>query len=201
MMNAVSRDVRRRTHILLAFIRQAVRESKLGFMPGCQIHHLPFDAETFVLDPVVPRLRDLLCRQELKRYQSFAPSLRPEIVAGELTSLINVYSGETIDPTSYRRNALTSIKGIMDSFEAMQRIRDTPIARPYTWIMMITLCVVVFSPPLIYKDNAAEFSREGLMVLLLTELLALSFFGIALIGQELEDPYGYRIPDVPLEQV
>jgi len=45
-------------------------------------------------DPVAPRLRDLLNATEVKRYRSFAPSLRPAVLAGEMNALINTLSGK-----------------------------------------------------------------------------------------------------------
>lgn len=57
----------RRTNLLVALIRQGVRESKIGYMPGSQVSHVPFDRDTFMLDPVVPRLRDMLTPEEYRR--------------------------------------------------------------------------------------------------------------------------------------
>lgn len=90
------------------------------------------------------------------------------------------------------------------SIQPNLRVARSPPVFPSPLLLIASnRSVLVFSPPLIYKAeySSVEYNRSGLTILLITELLVLSFFGIAQIGKEMEDPYGYRQHDVPLEQV
>lgn len=202
-MFGMAREIRRRVNIFCAFGRQAVRESVRGFMPGSTVRHLPYNKETFVLDPVLPRLRDLLTEKELARYSSIAPSRRPAVVAGELKAIIQLMGEDVMGVSEYRRFSHQHVKGMMEALEAMIRIRDTPIAAPYDWIKLISSFALVYSTPFIFQNlNTGELWKfPALGVLVVTELLALTFFGMTIIDKELQNPYGYGLPDLALEEM
>lgn len=40
-----AREIRRLCNVLFAFVRQDVRESKCGFLPGSDLEHMKFDPE------------------------------------------------------------------------------------------------------------------------------------------------------------
>jgi hypothetical protein len=64
-----AREIRRLCNLLFAFVRQDVRESKCGFIPGSDLEGMTYDPATnFYMDPCRPRIWDLLSEEETVRY-------------------------------------------------------------------------------------------------------------------------------------
>lgn len=81
-------EIRRKVHIMLAFIRQNTRESHVGFQPGSSEAHTPFHVgNNYVRDPTRPRLCDLLTPTEVEAYGRLMVSARAACVASEIKGI------------------------------------------------------------------------------------------------------------------
>jgi hypothetical protein len=81
-------EIRRKVHIMLAFIRQNTRESHVGFQPNSSEADTPFHVgNNFVRDPTRPRLCDLLTPSEVEAYGRLMVSARAACVASEIKGI------------------------------------------------------------------------------------------------------------------
>lgn len=63
-----AREIRRLCNVLCAFVRQDVRESRNGFIPGSDLEGMKYDpANNYFMDPCRPRIWDLLSEDETLR--------------------------------------------------------------------------------------------------------------------------------------
>lgn len=84
-------EIRRKIHIMLAFVRQNTRESHVGFQPNSSEAATPFhEGNNYVRDPTRPRLCDLLTPTEVEAYGKVIVSARAACVASEIKGIVQL---------------------------------------------------------------------------------------------------------------
>ena len=68
--------IRRQVNIIYGLLRQSLRESRQGFLPTSAVAHVPFDHDTWILDPTRPRLIDMLTPREILWMRKEPPATR-----------------------------------------------------------------------------------------------------------------------------
>jgi putative membrane protein len=82
--------------------------------------------------------------------------------------------------------ALTDIQG------SCERIKSTPIPSSYTVLIHRIVAIYVFALPFGLVDTV------GALTPLVVALIGYAFFGLDAVGEEIEDPFGTDINDLPL---
>lgn len=184
----ICEDVRRKLNVLFAFIRQSVRESVLGFCPTSGLDDLPFDSQTFVLDPTNPQLVDLLTPEERDRYATMAPRTRPGAVCVEINMLLQLLALRFQFSDAFLGQAQAQLHNILEAHTSMIRIRDTPMPYPYVIILAVATFLFVYATPFIYSAGPQACS-----------FLVFAYYGILQIGKSIENPYAYDTFDIDME--
>lgn len=190
-------EVRRLCMLLLAFIRQDVREKRFGFLRGTEMEVMPFmPGKNFFLDPVRPRLWDLLTEGELLDYSKIHPRSRPGVVAGHIKGHLEGmgYRSEKGLGVVYRVS-VPLIQSVLLGHETLVRLRDTPLPYPFNYVLRISTFVFVYSTPFFYQTDQAG-------VFLCIQFLILIYYGLLYIAAEIEFPCRYTHGgfSVPLEK-
>ena len=69
--------------------------------------------------------------------------------------------------------------GLLDTYEAMQLVRDSPVPSPYIYLLVIATWMFVYVSPFIY--NASPVS-----IFMAPQILILAFYGVLAIATQLE---------------
>ena len=125
-----------------------------------QVEDLPFTEKNFYLDPVRPRLWDLLTEDELLKFAALPPRARPGVVVGEMKvhleqMCLRLEKGCSV----FYRVVMPQVQNLMACHEAMIRIRDTPVPYPFLYVLNISTFVFVYTTPFFYRTD--EVGREG----------------------------------------
>ena len=119
----------------------------------------------------------------------------PNSIARELFRLINVLKkNNVIDAEQYRvlDNQLTSLTDITGVCE---RIKNTPI--PYSYIMFMKKFILAFMMTLPF----AFVTHFGYWTIGITILLLYILLSIELLAEEIEDPFGTDLNDLPIDNL
>jgi len=128
--------------------------------------------------------------EHLKKYKH-----RPNQIAGMMFSRVNGL---------YRRNVLTGdhlinldkeLKDFMDLVGACERIKNTPI--PYSYTMYIKKFIFIYLITLPF-GFIMTFEYFTILTVLLVSFVLLS---VELIAEEIEDPFGKDINDLPTDEL
>ncbi|MFK3795387.1 MULTISPECIES: bestrophin family protein [unclassified Pseudomonas] len=87
-------------------------------------------------------------------------------------------------------NHLTSLSRVL---AACERIKSTPLPFPYTLLLHRTIYLFCILLPFAMAEPL------GWMTPLFMAIVSYTFFGLDVIGNELEDPFGYDENDLPLD--
>jgi hypothetical protein len=135
-------EIRRKVHIMLAFIRQNTRESHVGFQPGSSEGKTPFHVgNNYVRDPTRPRLCDLLTPTEVEAYGRLMVSARAACVASEIKGIVQLLAKHVDYNIMMYTKVSQCLQIILDGQETLFRIITTPLPFPYHWILNAMLIV------------------------------------------------------------
>ena len=190
-------------NVLYGLLRQSLREKRNGFLPTAPIAQLDngllpdrgFTSDTFFLDPVRPRLIDLLTPREILRLRHFPASTRVMVVAAELSSNVQRLAPHLVYEREFVRSTSGNMQQLLDSYKACQRIVDTPLPFPYAHMLALILFVFVFISPFIYTIQTGN-PASGVVP---SVLLVLAYYGIEEIAIEIENPFNWDDVDHDFE--
>jgi putative membrane protein len=120
---------------------------------------------------------------------------KPNKIASELYGKVN---------TLYRANTLTGdqiinldkeLKDFIDLMGACERIKNTPI--PYSYSMFIKKFIFIYLITLPF-GFVTTFGYFTIATVMLVSFILLS---IELIGEEIEDPFGRDVNDLPIDEL
>jgi predicted membrane chloride channel (bestrophin family) len=158
-------EIRRKLNIMLAFIRQNVRESHVGFTPGSSEEFTPFhEGDNFVRDPVRPRLCDLLTPAEVVAYREAPVFARAVCVASEIKGVAQLLEHNDSLPGTLYFRVSHCLEVCLDAQETLYRIITTPLPFPYVWILEVVLFLFVFSVPFLYDSDAGRYFGTVILV-------------------------------------
>ncbi|TLD39619.1 Bestrophin RFP-TM chloride channel-domain-containing protein [Venturia nashicola] len=132
-------------------------------------------------------------RKLIKRTPKPLGNLPLEILAHLQAYLDTIIDNGTLKAPCFQMQAIIALQNFNDILNGTDRILNTPLPAAYrimitqiTWIYIITL------PPQLYKA-LKWFTIPA------TIIAAYIIIGIAFIGAEIENPFGYDVNDLPLD--
>lgn len=132
-------------------------------------------------------------RKELKRAKKPLGNLPLEILTHLSAYMKSVYDNETLKLSIYQTQSLSAIAIFNDVLTGTERILKTPLPIAYSVaISQITWVYILILPFQLYKSL-------GWVAIPASVFAAYIILGIALIGREIENPFGNDVNDLPLD--
>ena len=150
--------------------------TKESLRRGVQLNELAPVSETFI--------------EELKRYKH-----KPNRISAMMYEKVNALYKEGKITGDQLINLDKELKDLIDIMGGCERIRNTPI--PYSYMMYIKkfIFIYIITLPFGFVTDSGYFTI--LIVLLITFVL----MSVELIAEEIEDPFGYDLNDLPTEEL
>jgi len=128
--------------------------------------------------------------EELKKYKH-----KPNRISALLYERVNTRYKEGQITGDQLINLDKELKDLVDIMGACERIRHTPI--PYSYMMYIKkfIFIYIITLPFGFVTDSGYFTV--LIVLLITFVL----MSVELIAEEIEDPFGYDLNDLPTDEL
>jgi putative membrane protein len=191
--NLYRNEIRRKFMVMMAFIRQNIRESHVGFMPNSSESETPFHEGTnYIRDPTRPRLCDLLTLSEVEDYVTVLPPARAACVASEIKGIAQLLARNVEFSILYYSKVSQCLQLSLDAQETLYRIVTTPVPYPYSWVLNVMLVVFIYSVPFLYESQRGG-SYFG------TIILVVAYFGCQRIAQQCENPLEWDACDLDIE--
>jgi predicted membrane chloride channel (bestrophin family) len=132
-------------------------------------------------------------RKELKRAKKPFGNLPLEILTHLSAYMKTIYDNETLTLSIYQTQSLSAIAAFNDVLTGTERILNTPLPIAYSIaISQITWVYILILPFQLFKSL-------GWVTIPASVFAAYIILGIALIGREIENPFGSDVNDLPLE--
>lgn len=173
---AVSKENHEVRDWLAKMIPNFVFATKENLRRGVQLNELEPVSEDFI--------------EDLKKYKH-----KPNRIAALLYEKINSLYREGHITGDQLINMDKELKDLIDIMGGCERIRNTPI--PYSYMMYIKkfIFIYIITLPFGFLTDSGYFTI--LIVLLVTFVL----MSVELIAEEIEDPFGYDLNDLPTEEL
>lgn len=88
-----------------------------------------------------------------------------------------------------------TLSGLIAAAAACERIKNSPLPFPYTLLLHRTAHLYCFLLPFGLVDSM------GLLTPIVVAIVAYTFFGLDAVGDEIEEPFGLRPNDLPLDAI
>ncbi len=88
-----------------------------------------------------------------------------------------------------------TLSGLTASAASCERIKNSPLPFPYTLLLHRTAHLYCFLLPFGLVDSM------GLLTPVVVAIVAYTFFGLDAVGDEIEEPFGLRANDLPLDAI
>ena len=180
-------EMLRLTHILYAFMRQAVREQHIGYPQDLHVT----DSELLTNDKYgKPSLSSLLTPAEVSFFGKVPFHNRPNVVVTMLqkeVELVRRMPNVLCDRGAF--DLYSECELVLDAFKSCERVVSTPI--PYQYLHMVnfvTFCFA-FSVPFTFSYSWKWLTPAPAMA------LALTYYGIGKIGESIERPFDWTVPN------
>ena len=150
--------------------------TKENLRRGVQLHEMQAVSEEFV--------------EDLKKYKH-----KPNRISALLYEKVNVLYKEGKLTGDQLINVDKELKDFIDIMGGCERIRNTPI--PYSYMMYIKkfIFIYIITLPFGFLTDSGYFTI--LIVLLVTFVL----MSVELIAEEIEDPFGFDLNDLPTDEL
>lgn len=150
--------------------------TKENLRRGVQLHEMQAVSEEFV--------------EDLKKYKH-----KPNRISALLYEKVNVLYKEGKFTGDQLINVDKELKDFIDIMGGCERIRNTPI--PYSYMMYIKkfIFIYIITLPFGFLTDSGYFTI--LIVLLVTFVL----MSVELIAEEIEDPFGFDLNDLPTDEL
>jgi len=150
--------------------------TKENLRRGVQLHEMQIVSEEFV--------------EDLKRYKH-----KPNRISALLYEKVNVLYKDGKLTGDQIINLDKELKDLIDIMGGCERIRNTPI--PYSYMMYIKkfIFIYIITLPFGFLTDSGYFTI--LIVLLVTFVL----MSVELIAEEIEDPFGFDLNDLPTDEL
>jgi len=121
----------------------------------------------------------------------------PLAIAHEITRILFLFRREgfleTVGPAG--TNAMTAlVQSMTDNMSSMERVANTPI--PISYGIHLKQCVTLY----LFALPVTLVKELGWATIPLVTVVAFTFMGIEGIAQEIEDPFGLDLGDLPLDR-
>ena len=149
------REIVRLANLLFALMRQALRESNDGFTPGSSLYGKSF-SNNWQVDPVEPRLVNLMTKEEYEELKVIPCATRPTWVQSKMYLLANNLSGFQEVPGRFVEDFVRKHMEAMDAYKSCIRIMETPVPMPYRHLILLLTCLFVYIYPWIVVHENRE---------------------------------------------
>jgi putative membrane protein len=120
---------------------------------------------------------------------------KPNFVLTELFGRVNVLKEKNIIDGFQYLDIQQNLNGMVDSLGACERIRNTPIPYSYSMFMKKFVFLFLITLPFAFLGEFGYWSIA--LVILVTYIL----LGTELIAEEIEDPFGRDVNDLPTDLI
>ncbi|KAF1954920.1 UPF0187-domain-containing protein, partial [Byssothecium circinans] len=132
-------------------------------------------------------------RKELKKAKAPLGNLPLEILSHLSAYMKDIYDNETLKVSIYQTQSLNALNTFNEVLTGTDRILNTPLPIAYSIaIGQITWVYILLLPFQLYKSL-------GYVTIPASIFAAYIILGIALIGREIENPFGDDVNDLPLD--
>jgi putative membrane protein len=147
--------------------------------------HLRHGVQLTELEPAEPNFPE-----SIKEYKH-----KPNRISGMLYGKVNeLYKAGTLTGDQFRVLD-KEMKDFIDIIGACERIKNTPI--PYSYSMFIKKFIFIYIITLPF----GFFTNFGYVTIPITMLITFVLLSVELIAEEIEDPFGRDINDLPTDQL
>lgn len=181
-------EIRRLGNMLLAFLRQAIRERRHGVEPSAIIKQSPSPGD-FMEDPQGwPSLSILLRDDEKLLYEKVDCRTRVGLCASKIIRIIEEHRklGHVSERDAFEM--LGRVEACVGTLADIERLLDSGMPFPFIHLMNFVLFWFVMTAPFVFITSYKWIAPFPSM------LVAASLFGIAEIGRLMEDPFGWDEP-------
>lgn len=185
-------ELLRLTALLMGFIRQSLREQRLGYPSGrfASDHHL-LQEDLYGK----PSIGALLTKTEVEEYKKVTFNNRPNIVVALIQRIVehNRRVGNICDRGAF--DIYLESKSVLDELKSCERVVTTPVPFQYLQMMNFVLFFFVFSAPFVFS---VDFKW---MTWFPSGILAMAYYGIDAIGKAIEHPFDWEKPNLDLTSI
>lgn len=129
-------------------------------------------------------------REDLKKYKH-----KPNRIAAMLYSKVNKLYADKKLTGDQLINLDKELKDFIDVIGACERIRNTPI--PYSYMMYIKKFMFIYIITLPF----GFVTQSGYLTVLIVTLITFVLLSVELIAEEIEDPFGRDLNDLPTDEL
>jgi len=129
-------------------------------------------------------------REELKKYKH-----KPNRISALLYSRVNTLYKEGKITGDQLINLDKELKDFIDFMGACERIRNTPI--PYSYMMYVKKFIFIYIVTLPF----GFVTQSGYMTIIIVVLITFVLISVELIAEEIEDPFGKDLNDLPTDEL
>mmetsp|Transcript_50491 Transcript_50491/g.68662 ORF Transcript_50491/g.68662 Transcript_50491/m.68662 type:complete len:442 (-) Transcript_50491:758-2083(-) len=203
------RELRRRMILTVCLMRQALRESREGFIPGSSICGKPFD-ENWHLDPCTPAIGNVMSTEEKLLLQPLHADDRVFYMLGELKGTANILSEMLVDSDFAHYSFMMSTFKMSNAYSTCFRVVELDVPFPYFHLCYFLVFLYVFLTPWIqvaqysttndadiHQDFYPGFSWGSSWVGCI--ILCTSYYCLLEIAVQLQNPFGHDGLDLDLE--
>lgn len=150
--------------------------TKENLRNGVQIEQLQITSNEFI--------------EDLKKYKH-----RPNRISGLLYEKVNSLYKSGVLSGDHLIILDKELKELVDIMGACERIRNTPI--PYSYMMYIKKFIFLYIITLPF----GFLNDSGYFTILIVVLITFVLMSVELIAEEIEDPFGYDLNDLPTDEL
>jgi putative membrane protein len=161
---------------LVKMISNFVFAMKENLRGGVQMHEIESVSETFI--------------EELSKYRH-----KPNRIAALLYDKVNNLYKKGEITGDQLINVDKELKDLIDIMGACERIRNTPI--PYSYMMYIKKFIFIYIVTLPF----GFVTDSGYFTILIVLLITFVLMSVELIAEEIEDPFGHDLNDLPTDEL
>ncbi len=120
---------------------------------------------------------------------------KPNFIVGAMYRRVNdLYSKNKITG-DHLINLDKELKDLIDLMGACERIKNTPIPYSYSMYIKKFIFIYVITLPLAFVTSS------GYMTIVIVEIIAYVILSVELIAEEIEDPFGRDVNDLPTDDL
>ena len=150
--------------------------TKESLRRGVLMHELQAVSEDFI--------------EDLKKYKH-----KPNRISALLYEKVNALYKDGLITGDQLINVDKELKDLIDIMGACERIRNTPI--PYSYMMYIKKFIFIYIVTLPF----GFLTDSGYFTILIVLLVTFVLMSVELIAEEIEDPFGHDLNDLPTEEL
>jgi predicted membrane chloride channel (bestrophin family) len=195
-VSALREMIRIKCNTMWLFMRQRMRESRVGFHPGSEFAKAAvFGKNTFAHDPAHPLAAEILSPEDVLYYKEIPVNQRPIAVECELQQLVSQLalqtycSGEFVTLT---HDAINSAMGALTT--CMTIINGGALPFLYMHMLKTYILLFVYMNPLLHISEGMNFWN-----FLSCIVITIGYYGIHEVSKRLLDAFGWNKSDIDLE--